>query len=83
MFFKKWKEIYCTPEMQKFFSAKNLLDEHNIMYKTDTVDNGLRLSMNHLSGSNFALSRNGIKNFYKISVEEKDEDRARYLLSKI
>lgn len=66
-----------------FFSAKNLLDEHNIIYKTDTVNNGLRVSMNNLSGTNFASSRNGVNDFYKISVEEKDESQARYLLSKI
>ena len=69
--------------MQKFFSAKNLLDEHNITYKADTVNNGLRLSMNNLRGTSSALSRNGVKDFYKISVEEKDESQARYLLSKI
>lgn len=83
MFFKKWREVYYTSEMQKFFSAQNLLDDHNIKFKTDTVNNGLRMSMNNLSGTSPALSRNGVKNYYKISVEEKDESQARYFLSKI
>ena len=65
-----WKEVYCTSDMEKFFRAKNLLDAHN-----------LRLSMNNLTGSSVALSRDGsVKDFYEVLVEEKDEARARSIL---
>lgn len=79
---KKWREVYCTSEMEKFFAAKNLLAEEGITFKTDTTDNSLRLSMNDLGGrTGAALSRGNVKNFYTVLVEESDEARARYLLA--
>lgn len=84
MFLKKWKEVYCTLELDKYFTAKNILDGENIKYKTETVDNSLRLSMNNIGRTRAALSRSGdVKNYYKILVEEKDEAQARSFLSKI
>ena len=81
MLLKKWKEVYCTSDMEKFFRAKNLLDAQNIAYKTNTTNNNLRLSMNNLTGSSVALSRDGsVKDFYEVLVEEKDEARARSIL---
>lgn len=82
MLLKKWKEVYTTSDMEKFFRVKNLLDTQNITYKTNTTNNNLRLSMNNLNGSSVALSRDGsVKNFYEVLVEEKDEARARAILS--
>ena len=79
---KKWKEVYTTSDMEKFFRVKNLLDAQNIAYKTNTTNNNLRLSMNNLTGSSVALSRDGsVKDFYEVLVEEKDEARARAILS--
>ena len=84
MFLKKWKEVYNTLELDKYFTAKNILDGENIKYKTETVDNSLRLSMNNIGRTRAALSRSGdVKNYYKILVEEKDEAQARSFLSKI
>ena len=37
MLWKKWKEVYCTSNMEKFFRAKNLLDAKNIAYRTNTI----------------------------------------------
>ena len=83
MLLKKWKEVYCTSNMEKFFRVKNLLDAQNIAYKTNTTTNNLRLSMNNLTGSSVALSRDGsVKDFYEVLVEEKDEARAKAILSK-
>lgn len=83
MFLKKWSEVYCTSELEIFYAAKNLLDAQNINYKTDTVNNTLRLSMNNLGNSGVALSRGGgVKDYYKILVEKKDENETRLLLSK-
>ena len=83
MLLKKWKEVYTTSDMEKFFRVKNLLDTQNIAYKTNTPNNNLRLSMNNLNGSSVALSRDGsVKDFYEVLVEEKDEARARAILSK-
>lgn len=80
---KKWREVYCTSEMEKFFAAKNLLAEERITFKTDTTDNSLRLSMNDLGGrTGAALSRGGnLKSYYTVLVEEKDEGKARHLLA--
>lgn len=84
MLFKKWREVYCTSDMDKFFKAKNLFAAQNIAYKTSTTNNKLRLSMNNLSGSSVALSRgSGVKDFYKVLVEVKDESKARFILSKV
>ena len=83
MLLKKWKEVYTTSDMEKFFRVKNLLDTQNIAYRTNTKNNNLRLSMNNLNGSSVALSRDGsVKDFYEVLVEEKDEARAKAILSK-
>ena len=83
MLLKKWKEVYTTSDMEKFFRVKNLLDTQNIAYRTNTTNNNLRLSMNNLNGSSVALSRDGsVKDFYEVLVEEKDEARARVILSR-
>lgn len=47
MLLRNWEEVYFTSEMETFFMASNLLNEQGISYKTDTVNNQLRLSMNH------------------------------------
>lgn len=69
MLLKKWIEVYCTQEREKLFKAKNLLYENNIIYKTKTTDNNLRLSMNNIDGRGVALSRTSeVKNFYRLLV---------------
>jgi len=80
--FKTMVEIYCTSEITYFFRAKDILSENGIKFKTDTINNELRLAMNNVRGNNIVLDRSGIKNFYKISVEKKDEKKARELLKK-
>lgn len=83
MFFEKWIEIYCTLETSLCFSARNALYEANIKFKVDTINNELRLAMNNIRENNVALNRSGgIKNFYRISVKEKDVKRAKDILSK-
>lgn len=81
---EKWIQVYYTSEMDKFFLAKNLMQEQNIKYKTNIFNNNLRLAMNSLEGKTSAgLSRSGnIKDFYTISVKKSDEHNARLLLSK-
>ena len=79
---KRWKEVYCTSEVAKFMSAKNILTEQNTKYKTKIVNNNLRVSLNSIvsgtGGRTDGISKecNGIKDFYKISVKEQDEDHA-------
>ena len=82
---EKWIQVYYTSEMDKFFLAKNLMQEQNIKYKTNFFNNNLRLAMNSLEGKTGAgLSRSGnIKDFYTISVKKRDEHNARFLISKI
>ncbi len=74
--FSNWMEVYFTLEMEKFLFAKNLLNEHGISYKTDIINNSIRLG--HASG------RDGnVKDYYKILVNKKDAPQNKYLLSKI
>ena len=82
---EKWIQVYYTSEMDKYFLAKNLMQEQNIKYKTNIFNNNLRLAMNNFGGKTSAgLSRSGnIKDFYTISVKKSDEHNARLLLSKI
>ncbi|MCI8709992.1 MAG: hypothetical protein HFG99_05960 [Dorea sp.] len=82
---EKWIQVYYTSEMDKYFLAKNLMQEQNIKYKTNIFNNNLRLAMNSFGGKTSAgLSRSGnIKDFYTISVKKSDEHNARLLLSKI
>lgn len=76
MLFGNWMEVYFTLEMEKFLFAKNLLNEHGISYKTDIINNSIRLG--HASG------RDGnVKDYYKILAKKKDAPQAKYLLSKI
>jgi len=71
-----WLEVYFTSEMGKFFIAKNLLNEQGISYKTDTINNSIRLCP--------ALCRDGnVKDYYKILVKKKDALQAKDLLSGI
>lgn len=84
MLFSNWLEVYFTSEMEKFFIAENLLNEHGISYKTDIINNSLRLSMNNLGKMSPALCRDDkVKDYYKILVKKKDALQAKYLLSKI
>lgn len=84
MLFGDWLEVYFTSEMEKFFIAENLLNEQGISYKTDIINNSLRLSMNNLGKTSPALCRDGnVKDYYKILVKKEDTRRAKYLLSKI
>lgn len=84
MLFKKWREVYSTQELQNLYKAKDLLDGHNITYKTKTTNNNLRLSMNNLNGRGVALSRTSeVKSYYTLLVLEKDKDKAIYILSHI
>lgn len=54
--FKKYVEVYTTMNLTKFFTAKNLLDEHHIPFKDTSTNNQLRLSFNNFHGSNVQLS---------------------------
>lgn len=84
MLFRKWREVYFTSEMEKFFIAENLLNERGISYKTDIINNHIRLSVNNLGNTSPALCRDGnVKDYYKILVKKEDTHRAKYLLSKI
>lgn len=84
MLFGNWLEVYFTSEMEKFFIAENLLNEQGISYKTDIINNSLRLSMNNLGKTSPALCRDGnVKDYYKILVKKKDAHQAQYLLSQI
>lgn len=77
MLFSNWQEVYFTSEMEKFYIAKNLLNERGISYKTDIINNSIRLSSP-------ALCRDGnVKDYYKILVKKKDTLQAKYLLSRI
>ena len=77
MLFGNWIEVYFTSEMEKFFTAKNLLNEQGISYKTDIINNSIRLLMNN-------LGRDGnVKDYYKILVKKKDAQQAKYILSGI
>ena len=61
MLFSNWIEVYFTSEMEKFFTAKNLLNEQGISYKTDIINNSIRLLMNN-------PGRDGnVKDYYKNS----------------
>ena len=71
--FKKYVEVYTTMNLTKFFTAKNLLDEHHIPFKDTSTNN---------RGSNVQLSRDGsVKNIYSLSVGKKSERAARGLLT--
>lgn len=80
MLFSNWREVYFTSEMEKFFTAKNLLNEQEIPYKTDVINNSLRLYGNKSP----ALCRDdNVKDYYKILVKKKDAVQAKHLLSGI
>ncbi len=84
MLFSNWQEIYFTSEMEKFFIARNLLNEQGITYKTDIINNRIRLSGNNFGRISPALCRDGnVKDYYKILVKKKDAHQAKHLLSRI
>lgn len=82
LFSKKWEEVYCTSDQDVFFRAKYILDEQGIPFKTELMNNQLRLSFNNADGSRAALSRDGsVRDFYKILVKEEDQERAGRILA--
>ncbi len=82
LFKKKLTEIYSTQDLEKLYRIKNILRENNIYYMTETTNNSLRLSMNNLNGRNPILSRTGnVKDFYRLFVYKKDQEKAAYILS--
>ena len=54
LFSKKWEEVYCTSDQEAFFRAKYILDEQGISFKTDLINNQLRLSFNNADGLCYA-----------------------------
>ena len=77
LFSKKWEEVYCTSDQEAFFRAKYILDEQGIPFKTELMNNQLRLSFNNADGSRAALSTAGsVRDFYKILVTDDDQERA-------
>ena len=70
---EKWIQVYYTSEMDKFFLAKNLMQEQNIKYKTNIFNNNLRLAVNSFGGKTSAgLSRSGnIKEIGRASCRER------------
>ena len=78
LFSKKWEEVYCTSDQEAFFRAKYILDEQGIPFKTELMNNQLRLSFNNADGSR----RDGsVRDFYKILVKEEDKERAGRILA--
>ena len=83
LFSQKLEEIYATSDQEAFFRAKYLLDGQGISFKTDLINNQLRLSFNNADGSRAALSRDGsVRDFYKILVKKEDREKARLILEK-
>lgn len=84
LFKKKLAEIYSTQDLEKLYRVKNTLRENDIYYITETTNNSLRLSMNNLNGRNPILGRTGnIKDFYRLFVYKKDQEKASYILSRL
>lgn len=84
LFKKKLTEIYSTQDLEKLYRVKNVLRENNIYYMTETTNNSLRLSMNNLNGRNPILGRMGnVRDFYRLFVYKKDQEKAAYILSQL
>lgn len=84
LFSRKLTEIYSTQDLEKLYHVKNMLRENNIYYMTETTNNNLRLSMNNLNGRNPILGRTGnVKDFYRLFVYRKDQEKAAYILSQL
>ncbi len=84
LFKKKLTEIYSTQDLEKLYRVKNVLRENNIYYMTETTNNSLRLSMNNLDGRNPILGRTGnVRDFYRLFVYKKDQEKAAYFLSQL
>ncbi|WP_349670965.1 hypothetical protein [Lacrimispora sp.] len=84
LFNRKLTEIYSTQDLEKLYHVKNMLRENNIYYMTETTNNNLRLSMNNLNGRNPILGRIGnVKDFYRLFVYKKDQEKAAYILSRL
>lgn len=83
-FFKTWKTVLLTTEMELFFRAQNLLCEQGIPYKSKTSGGQQRAVMNRWAGAGAALGRTAFeKNIYHILVAEENEGRARTVLANI
>lgn len=84
LFGRKLTEIYSTQDLEKLYHVKNMLRENNIYYMTETTNNSLRLTMNNLNGRNPILGRTGnVKDFYRLFVYKKDQEKAAYILSQL
>lgn len=74
------QEVYVTMDQELFMKAKDVLAAEGIDYRTELVNNDLRVGM----GGSAAVGRGGgAKNNYRILVEQKDREKAEYLLRQV
>lgn len=83
-FFKTWKTLLLTTEIELFFRAKNLLYEQGIPFKSKTSGSQQRSVMNRWAGAGAALGRTNFEqNVYYIFVTEENEGKAKMALANL
>lgn len=80
-FFKTWKTVLLTTDMELFFRVKNVLYEQGIPYKSRSSGGQQRAVMNRWAGTGATLGRTTFENnLYHVLVTEENEGRARAAL---
>lgn len=81
---KKWFLVYTCVKLETMYKAENLLANHGILYKTNAFSRNLTSAMRDFPSERGLLFRSGrVEAIYKIYTVKENEEKARFLLSKI
>jgi hypothetical protein len=81
---KKWFLVYTCVKLETMYRAENLLANHEILYKTNVFSRNLTSAMRDSPSGRQLLFRNGREEtIYKIYTTKENEEKAKFLLSRI
>ena len=81
---KKWFLVYTCVKLETMYSVENLLDDHHIPYKTNVLSRNMASAMRDFPSERGLLFRNGREEtIYKIYTTKENEEKAKFLLSRI
>lgn len=84
IFKKKWFLVYSGVKLETMYKAENCLREHGIAYKTNAFSRNLTSFMRNFPNERRLLFRAGREEtIYMLYTSKEEEEKARFLLSKI
>lgn len=84
IFKRKWFLVYSDVKLENMYKAEKRLREHGITYKTNVFSRNLTSFMRNFPNERSLLYRAGREDtIYQLYTPKEEEEKARFLLSKI